>query len=156
MSMIQIGQRTMQSLGGQDDHTAEERHLKVDAAFHPAGTFNTGWRRSLFPRGEGAIRGKAVPGGEDEAGGAVFAVLADFLLLEDGEGRGGEAGDEVATLAAPWTLTLIHHRTGPDPPYREVFQRALQVGLPIAAAPCGRNCPDRHRRPHRFPGFRPR
>ena len=39
-----------------------------------------------------AVRLHAVPGFEDEAAGAVFAVLADFLFLEDAEGLGSEIG----------------------------------------------------------------
>src|SRR5207248_3054899 len=34
----------------------------------------------------------AVPGIEDEAGGAVFTVFGDFVLFQDAEGFGGECG----------------------------------------------------------------
>ena len=54
-----------------------------------------------------AVRLHAVPGGEDEAAGAVFAVLADFLFLEDAEGFRGVVGalhvggiEDVAQLVA--------------------------------------------------------
>lgn len=62
----------------------------------------------LHPHGlEFAVRFHAVPGFEDEAAGAVFAVLADFLFLQDAEGFGGVIGalhvggvEDVAQLVA--------------------------------------------------------
>jgi hypothetical protein len=58
-------------------------------------------------RAEGALVLHPVPGGEDEACGAVFAVLAEFLPFQDAEGLGGEAGavdvggvEDVAELVA--------------------------------------------------------
>jgi len=56
---------------------------------------------------EGPVRLHSIPSGEDEAAGAVFAVVADFLFLEDAEGFRGVVGtlhiggvEDVAQLVA--------------------------------------------------------
>ncbi len=75
---------------------AQDQRQQQPEQKHQQGEDEQGGQQELHPlhphRREFAVGFHPVPSGEDEAAGAVFAVLADFLFLEDAEGFRGVVG----------------------------------------------------------------